>query len=141
MAKRLPSPNRVKGNRVYTIHEASLAIGVHKNTIARWIKGDCLEATTDRRPFLISGSSLKRFLADRRGRNRTSCGPDEFYCFRCRLPRRPAGKWAEYEARTDRSGNLTALCEDCETVMNKAASLAKLPDLRRFMEITERGVV
>lgn len=139
MAKRLPSPNRVKGNRVYTIHEASLAIGVHKNTIARWIKDGFLEAVTDRRPFLISGSSLKRFLAERRGRNRTPCRPGEFYCFRCRSARRPAGNWAEYEARTDRNGNLTALCEDCETVMNKAASLAKLPEFRRFMEITEKG--
>ena len=137
MAKRLPSPNRVKGNRVYLIDEAALVLGVHKNTVGRWIKDGSLDAVTDQRPFLIPGSSLKRFHAERRGRGKRPCGAGELYCFRCRQPKRPADGWAVYEARSARSGNLTAICETCETVMNRATSTASLPALEDLMEITK----
>ncbi len=38
MAKRFPA-NKLKAHRVYDVWEAASALGCHKQTVIRWIKG------------------------------------------------------------------------------------------------------
>ena len=60
----------------------------------------------------------------------------ELYCFKCKCPRKAAFKAAEYRQTSGTSGQLTALCEVCATVMHKAARRADLEVIRAKIEVT-----
>ena len=62
--------------------------------------------------------------------------PCECYCVKCRLPKRPALDMAEYAPISDRSGNLRGLCPECETLMYRRVSLAKLPEVSAGIDVT-----
>jgi helix-turn-helix protein len=119
------NPRRVKVHRNYTVEEVAKLFGVHKNTVRDWLKAG-LPKIDGRRPILILGRQLAGFLHIRRERRRQRCRAGEFYCFRCRAPKRAAAGTAEYLSVTARSGNLRATCVDCSTRMYRRVSLHKL---------------
>lgn len=125
---------RVKIHRSYTVKELARTTGVHDHTVRAWIKSG-LPTIGDDRPTLIAGEDAKRFLADRRKTRKRPCGPGEFYCFRCRVPRAPAFGMADYVPFTDTIGNLSALCPTCGTIMNRRASPARLAALSGKLDI------
>jgi excisionase family DNA binding protein len=131
---RRPSPRRIKQSVSYDVAEAAKLLGVHRNTVRRWLK-EGLTALDERRPILIHGSVLKAFLARRRQARRQTCHPGEFYCFRCRGPRAPWGGMADVSLRTTEVANLTALCACCETPMHRAVRRADLPALASLIDL------
>jgi len=122
--KRLNS-RRVKIHRSYTVEEIAQLFRVHKNTVRAWVKAG-LQTIDERRPTLIIGRELARFLHERRQRTRQRCQPGQLYCVRCRAPKEPAARVAEYVPITVSSGNLRGRCGDCGTVMWRRASLRSL---------------
>ena len=73
-----PNPARIKRHQVYTPWEAAEALGLHRQTVIRWIKSGSLEADQSRRPWLIEGKYLKAFLEARRsnGKCKLKVGED-----------------------------------------------------------------
>jgi len=63
---RLPSPNIIKMHNIYTVWEAAEALGMHRQTILRWINDKGLIADKSSKPWLIDGKCLKAFLGLRR---------------------------------------------------------------------------
>ena len=51
-------------------------------------------------------------------------------------PKSPAGDMAEYSPITEKFGNLSGICPDCETFMNRHVSLAKIGQIRGKMDIS-----
>ncbi len=135
MATRHPNHRLAKIHRNYTVDEVARLFSVHRNTVREWIKRG-LPIIDRVRPTLILGIDLASFLNKRRLQGKQPCGPGELYCVRCRRPRLPAERMAEYKPVTDTLGNLIALCPDCHGVMNRRTSIAKLALLRPFMDIT-----
>ena len=127
MARR-PSARSLSRLRTYTVEEAARLLGVHRNTVRRWLRQG-LESIDRKKPFLIHGSDLIAFLKARKPKTR-KLAPQEGYCFSCRSPRGPA--FGEVEVKVAGNGRLTltALCETCATVMNK--KLAR--DLLKVLE-------
>jgi hypothetical protein len=82
------------------------------------------------------GHELAPFLQARRVKNKQTCRPGEIYCVQCRCPKFPWGDMAEYRPVTEKVGNLTAFCPDCNSIMNRCVSLAKLGQVRGKMDIT-----
>jgi hypothetical protein len=130
-----PNPRRVKKLNSYTVDEAARTLDVHKNTVREWIKRG-LPTIDDRRPTLVLGGAIADFLVERRVRNRRPCGPGEFYCMRCRAPRRPAERMADYLPLTTSTGNLRGICPACSALIHRRVSLAKLGVFRDFLDIT-----
>ena len=97
----------------------------HKNTVRAWLR-DGLKPIDQRRPVLIQGGQLASYIDARRKGRRQHCRPDEFYCFRCRMPKRVSGHTADYLPVTHSSGNLMARCSDCGTRMYRRVALRKL---------------
>ena len=95
-----------------------------------------LPAITDQRPILILGEDLATFLRARR--KRQPCALDELFCFKCRKPRKAALRLADFTAKSSTGGNLTALCEDCGTVMNKRLAMGNLPALTTVLDVSIR---
>ena len=135
MAKRHPNPRLVKIHRSYTVEDVANLFGMHKNTVRNWIK-DGLATIDDKRPMLVLGSDLEAFIKKRRTKNKQPCKLGELYCFKCRGPRFPAEDMAEYSPVTEKFGNLTAICPDCDCIMNKRISLAKIREISSKMDIT-----
>lgn len=135
MGKRHPNHRLVKIHRSHTVEGIANLFGIHKNTVRGWIKSG-LATIDDKRPMLILGHDLVAFLQARRVKNKQPCKPGEIYCVRCRAPKLPAGDMAEYSPVTEKFGNLTAICPDCDSIMNQRVSLAKLGQVRGKMDIT-----
>jgi len=135
MGKRYPNPRLVKIHRSYTVEEVARLLGKHKNTVRNLVK-DGLTTIDDKRPMLILGHDLVAFIKKRRAKNKQSCKPGELYCVRCRAPKLPAGDMAEYSPITEKFGNLIAICPDCDSIMNRRVSLARIGEVCGNMDIS-----
>lgn len=135
MIKRRPNYRLVKIHRNYTVEEVADLFGIHKNTVREWIKKG-LPLCDEKRPALILGRVLAEFLQAQKAKNKRTCQPGEMYCLRCREPRKPVPDLLEYQATTDKVGNLMAICSYCNALMNRRISLAKLPLIQEQMGIT-----
>jgi hypothetical protein len=135
MRKRRPNHRLVKIHRNYTVEEVARLLGTHKNTVRAWVKAG-LPTCDGKRPTLILGRDLVAYLQARRTKNKRPCQPGEIYCVRCRAPQRPAGDMAEYEPVTESFGSLKGICPNCEGMIYRRASRAKLPEIRGKLDIT-----
>jgi len=134
MKKRHPNHRLVKIHRAYIVEEIASLFGMHKNTVRHWIK-DGLNTIDDKRPMLILGHVLVEFLKARRVKNKQPCKPGELYCVRCRAPKLPAGGMADYCPITEKFGNLVAICPDCNSLMNRHVSLARIGEFDGKVDI------
>ncbi len=135
MSGRRYNPQKVKIHHSYDVAEVANLLDVHKNTVRIWIK-EGLPVVDSRRPTLILGGELRTFLKSRRVRNKRKCQPGEFYCFGCRAQRWPAGNMVDFQSITEKVGNITALCEQCESVMHQRIAAERLKQLPGEIEIT-----
>ena len=135
MRKRHPNHQLVKTHRNFTVGDIADLFGIHKNTVRGWVKAG-LATSDDKRPMLILGHDLKAFLQGRRAKNKQICKPGEMYCVGCRAPKFPAADMADYSPVTEKFGNLIAICPDCNSIMNRLVSLAKLGQVRGNMDIS-----
>lgn len=135
MRKRRPNYRLVKIHRNYTVEEAARLFCIHKNTVREWIKHG-LPTSDSRRPTLILGRELAAYLKARRTKNKQPCQPGEIYCVRCRAPKRPAGNMADYQPITATLGNLIGICPDCEGMIYRRTSRAKLSAIQAFLNVT-----
>ena len=135
MARHRVNPRLVKIHRSYTVEEAALRLGTHKNTIRNWIRQG-LSVTDDRRPTLIHGADLRHFLEARRQHAKQPCPPGHIYCVRCRAPKPPAGGMADYLPMTPTSGNLRGICPDCETLIHRRVALRGIDAIRAELDIS-----
>jgi len=124
---------RIKRESAYSIQEIAELLGVHKNAASRWIKAG-LRTIDRQRPLLIHGSDLIAFLSHRQAQRSIKCKLEEFYCFRCRLPRLPRNGAVEITQRNEKILNLRAKCSVCDTPLCKAGSANKKAILQQIYE-------
>ncbi len=135
MATRYPNYRLVKIYRSYTVTEAASLLNMHKATVRRWIK-DGLVTINDKRPILILGQELRIFLQARRAKKEQRCKLGQLYCVRCRTPKFPAEDMAEYSPVTKQFGNLTAICPDCDLIMNQYVKRARIGLICEKIDVT-----
>ncbi len=138
MPSKRADPRLIKLHRTYSVEEISDRLGIHKNTVRGW-QARGLNPVDDKRPVVFQGSKLRAFLEEQRRLAKRPCPTGSFYCFRCRVPRSPALGMVEYTPRNARRGNLKALCQHCNGLMHRAASLDSLPVIFPGIEVTIIG--
>lgn len=126
MATRRVNPRLIKLHRTYSVDEVARTLGVHKNSVRGWIKSG-LPIIDKARPVLMLGRELRQFLEQQRNARKRPTPPGHIYCFKCRDASKPALNMVEYVPFNSITGNLTALCCTCETVMNRRARQDSLP--------------
>jgi hypothetical protein len=117
------------------MEEIAHMFGIHKNTVRSWLNLG-LAAIDNRRPILILGRELSRFLHERRQKAKKSCGPGRFYCVACRAPKAPAGKMADFIPMGPETGNLCGICPHCNRLIYRRVNLTKIDAVRGDLEIT-----
>ena len=114
-------------------------LGVHKNTVANWLKNG-LSSIDDRRPVLIQGLVLRTFLQERRNRQKRRCAIGELYCLKCRAPKPPLYGRAIYIPLSSSGGNLQGRCSDCLGIICRRVSIARLHEFTAVLTISRRQV-
>jgi hypothetical protein len=135
MGKRRLNPRLAKVHRNYSVEQIARLFGLHKNTVRNWLK-EGLTAIDDRRPTLILGRELLRFLLDRRQKAKQVCGPGRIFCIACRAPKVPAGRMAECLLKGPNTGNLCGICPDCDRLIYRRVNPTKIDVVGGDLEIT-----
>jgi len=112
MSKRVPY-SRIKSNRTYTFEEAANQLERSPATIRRWVRREGLLCLSERRPYLLLGSTLKEFLRAKFRKSGAKLGPTEFLCFTCKVPRNAVGEMVDYVPISMSRARLLALCSVC----------------------------
>jgi hypothetical protein len=133
MAKR-PNPRAIRAACTYTIEEAATKLGVTIGTVRGWCKSG-LPIMTAKRPYLILGDDLRKYLEGRRKAAKVRLLPDELYCLHCKAGRRPLGLLVDVLPQTSKTARLLGLCEVCGGTCNKMISSAKIDEVRPIFEI------
>lgn len=133
MAKR-PNPRSIRTARTYTIEEAAQALGVSVGTIRGWVKAG-LPIMASKRPFLILGDALRRFVEQRRATLKVTLKPDQLYCLSCKAGRQPMGLMIDVLPQTTKTARLVGLCDVCGGTCNRMVSLAKLDQMRLIFDM------
>ena len=134
MPKRV-NPRRVKIHRSYSVEEAAIVLGTHKQTVRNWLKAG-LPKVGGRGVTLVLGKELRTFLEARQARARRRCPPGHLYCMKCREPRVPGGGMLEYVLRTAQTGDLVACCPKCLSMMHRRTRVADAAALFASMGAT-----
>ncbi len=142
MAGKRINPRLVKKHHVYLVETLARRLGVHKNSVRNWVTQG-LRPIDDRRPMMFRGVDVIAFLEARRAKNKRRCPAGTMYCLKCREPSAPALGIVDCYRPNATTGNLQALCETCETIMNRRVSLARIssvmPDLDvQFPQVPSR---
>ncbi len=135
MGKRQPNYRLFKIHRTYTVGEVADVSSNHKNTVRSWIKAG-LPTVDNKRPTLIRGRELIAFLQSRRSKRKKPCAPGQLYCVRCRSPKFPADRMADYVPVSEGVGNLVAICPDCDCLMHRCVSRTSLTEFLGRTDIT-----
>ena len=128
---------RVKLHRCYSTPELANCLGVHKNTVRHW-QANGLEAIATGRPTLFDGATVRAFLAKRKATRKRPCPPGTIYCFKCRQPQPPALGMVEFTPGKATTGDLSALCGECGTMMHRRASLAAIGTIMPNLDVQIR---
>ena len=140
--KRRYNTRLIKQTWPYTVQEIAELFGIHKNAVLRWLK-EGLVAHRDKRPFLIPGHELARFLDARQAKRRCKCRPTEFYCFKCRAAREPYLGIVDVVIENSFRLRLKSLCSVCSTAVSKVQrvrELAKIQSRFHVQQLAERHI-
>ena len=134
MGKRF-NPNLAKIHYTYTIEEAAVLFGIHKNSVRAWIKQG-LSVVDHKRPTLILGSELRGFLQSKRGKNKKHCQINEIYCVSCKVPQPLTDGLLEYEKINNTTNRIIAICPKCGSLINKYINATNFKLLQEQLDIT-----
>jgi len=138
MAKRKRRYNLrlIRATWPYTVQEIGTLFGLHKNAVLTWLK-EGLQADRDRRPFLIRGDELIRFLSARQKSRKQRCAPTEFFCFKCHAPREAYLGIADIVIENASRHRIKALCAVCSTPVNKVQSAQEFERIKKLFNVQQ----
>lgn len=87
----LKNSRRLRTHWVYTAGELTKMLDVHRQTLRQWRSEGLAPIDTETGPWLYSGGDVRAFIRARCAKRKSKLGQDEFYCFRCKAPRRSKG--------------------------------------------------
>jgi transposase-like protein len=116
--KRRHNPNLLRLRHSYTISEVAEKYGVHRRTVGTWRKQGLQVIDESSKPFLVLGAEVRRFLQEKYRARKHLLKPGEFFCLKCRKPRRSLQNQIKVEITDKRLGRyrqaiLRGVCEVC----------------------------
>jgi hypothetical protein len=82
------NPQFISRHLSYTVEEIAAKFGTTEKTVRRWIEGGLPIVPGQKKPMLIRGMDLKTFINTRNSKKKVKLKRHEFYCLRCKVPRR-----------------------------------------------------
>lgn len=129
--KRTYNTQRIKRNYSYTIEEIGELFQIHRNCVRNWIKKG-LPTIDKQKPYMIHDSALRAFIKTQQDTRKHPCKPDEFYCLKCKRPRRSFGNLVDLKILNTKQLKIIGFCEVCETVVSRTGALDKVPEYKKL---------
>jgi len=82
------NPQIIYGCQSYTIDELAKVYEMNKKTCLRWIEEGLKILPGGKKPILMLGSEIKAFIHLKNSKKKVRLKRDEFYCLKCKSPRR-----------------------------------------------------
>lgn len=82
------NPQIISRHLSYTTEQITAKLGINKKTIFRWIDEGLVTVPGQKKPILVLGNDLKTFIHQKNSKRKVTLKRHEFYCFRCKAPRR-----------------------------------------------------
>ncbi len=126
--KKTINPNLARLKHPYTIAGITEIFPITKGTAQNWRKQGLKPIDDTSKPYIFMGAEIRRFLKERRQKRRYKLKDDEFFCPKCRSPRksRPGGISVEYTHRRlgkiARQALIKGICELCGQKMIRFSS-------------------
>lgn len=136
--KRTYNTRLLKATLPYSVQDVAELYGLHKNVVRRWFK-EGLKRIDDRKPHLVRGDEVARFLNQRQSSRKIKCQPHEFYCLKCRAPRQARDSKVEIVQEGPKLMRVKAVCGVCGTSINKSQALKNLPIIEKTFSVTQRA--
>lgn len=133
------NPRAVKIHRTYTVDEIASLFGKHKRTVGEWFNVG-LSPIDDRRPALVLGLELRRFIESRMRAAKRPCRLDQMFCFRCHTPQTPIGLSVELVSLRAGQFSLRGRCPVCETSLFRHIRAADLQLFQTKYTVRDRGL-
>ena len=134
--KRKHYPHRIKPDLTYSTKDILVAENVHIRTVQEWYRQG-LKRIDNERPFLVKGFVLKEFLDQKNLSSKRKCEPNEFFCMKCKSPRKLWENAVSLKYRSSKTISMSGWCLVCNTVINKIGSVKKLPEIRNLFDVIE----
>lgn len=131
----------LKAKRAYSFADIAEKLETHVRTVQVWHKEGLKILEDHTRPFLVMGQDLRDFLKARLRSRKKPLKIGEFYCPRCREPRRSRPDRLAAQATQRRLGKthkqvlLRGVCEVCDQ------SLLLFSSDRKAAEWTKNGLI
>ena len=134
--KRKHNYRRIKADLCYSTKDISEATGVHIRTVQTWYTHG-LKPIDNEVPFLVKGFVLRAFIKQRNYHLKKKCAPDEFFCMKCKSPRKLWENAVSLKYRSSKTISMSGWCLVCNTIINKIGSVKKLPEIRSLFNVVE----
>lgn len=135
--RRSCNPRLVSRDVSYSVQEVAELFGIHKNTVLQWFKKGLLRIDSSK-PYLIHGSELIRFLEKKREKRKSRCKPNEFYCCRCRQPRRIREGNVNVVFINPKKIRLEGSCTFCDAKVLRMGSPLRMAEYQRNFSIQKQ---
>lgn len=129
--KKTYNPNFIKSTLSYSINDIAELYGLHKRTVQQWLKQG-LQRIDNKKPYLIMGAELKRFIKYKRSKTKQKCQPNEFYCCKCRGPQKSRQNIVDINLINDRQILIMGVCSECHTKINRLSTIAKMKTIENI---------
>ena len=139
--KRKFNPNLIRARHSYTFAEISEVYGIHRRTVQNWRKRGLKVIDETSKPYLVIGAEIRRFLKDNSQKRKHPLKPGEFFCPRCKNPRKSLQDRFKIEIRDKRLGKkyrqaiMQGVCEVCY------CPLFLFSSDRKVQELKENGLI
>lgn len=133
MAKRVQH-TKIKQNLTYTMQEAADALGLSLVTVREWVKKG-LPIHKDKRPFLIYGEELRRFIQSMQQAKRYKLTDFQLSCFTCKAACEPSGMAVILVRQTTKTSRLSGICADCGGRCARIISNQRIPLFEQVLQI------
>jgi hypothetical protein len=108
------NPQIIYSHLSYRIDELAAELDIDKKTCLRWIAEGLKTVSGSKKPILIMGKDIKEFIRARNSKKKVRLKRHEFYCFKCKVPRR-AKRGTITRSGDTKKGN----CSVCNGKMTK----------------------
>lgn len=134
--KRNHNPNLIKEKHSYTFAEISEKLNVHIRTVQNWHKKGLNVIDEASRPYQVYGGVLRHSLIANRQRQKHPLKTGEFFCTKCRSPRKSRPENLKFEitnrklGKTSKQAFIRGICEACNHPLLLFSSDRKIEEFK-----------
>ena len=142
------NPNLIKVKHSYSLAEIAELYKIHPRTAQSWRRTGLKAIDESMWPYLFIGAEIRRFLKEMAQNRKRPLKEGEFYCVKCREPRRSLNNELTIEVTNKKLGKvykqafITGICEVCKQPLRLFSSDRKTEELERTgLIIKEHGTL